>query len=280
MKRSEQTWNRRCALEFAGQVFSGLGRLSHVEDIREAAEWALKWLEEDTAESPQPISGTDTPVGAELDPEPYTASPAPPGTATKLHGLGEAARSLRADVANGLQKVHEGPSVSFSSPSRLVYQTATTEDGQDHRELVEVRDAPSPNGAEPWPLPGTPAYEKRVQREALQQLHDEGVKVVPRNVPVEGDGSITPPVYRFYAAHDDPPSTGYILWREDTRNLHGNHRWSIWEPENERWYSGPRSDQEATDDQGEALGNWRRMKAEMLTGVYHVPVETRYDTEE
>lgn len=102
-----------------------------------------------------------------------------------------------------------------------------------------------------------------------------------RNVPIEGDGSMTVPVYRFYVVHDEPPSTGYLLWREDTRNLHGQHRWSQWDRQNERWVSYASSDDEADlDRHQEAPELWKRITAEELVQVYHVPVESRHDTEE
>jgi hypothetical protein len=94
--------------------------------------------------------------------------------------------------------------------------------------------------------------------------------VVPRNVPTEGDGSMTVPVYRFYEQPVDLVSGPVkpIYWREDTRNE--VNRWSMWS-DDQRWPSTKVID-------GPRPGTLIRIRlGELPDGI---PAETRYDVEE
>lgn len=224
--RSEQSWNRRCALEFVGHIFSGLGSLRHTDDMEAAFSWAM----------------------AALDPEQPDAAPEPP--ADDLAAFGESVGTT-------------------PSEEHLNRMRAASEELNAARQRWLARHPEGAGG------PVALSRDPEVKREQFRQAYTP-----PRTVPVEGDGSMEPPIFRFYAVHDEPPSTGYLLWREDTRNLFGNHRWSSWDSRNERWLSTASSDGEADLDRQEAPEHWSRITAEKLQAVYHVQVETRNDTEE
>jgi hypothetical protein len=103
----------------------------------------------------------------------------------------------------------------------------------------------------------------------------------PRNVAVEGDGSTTPPVYRFYRECVDPDCKVVYYWREDTRNL--VNRWSLWSgPEPEL---GPPHWRALHDyDEGGEYAPPPRERMTRLTveqlAELDISVESRYDTEE
>lgn len=166
-------------------------------------------------------------------------------------------------------------------------------------------------------LPVPPGFSKDMARmnEAARKLRSVGTatgrfehvngdprdndpkNMVPRNVPVEGDGSATPPIYRFYAERRRETGTSpggdlsverqHVLgvysfyWREDTRNT--VNRWSLWsgpEPENgiPCWTSRrdyDRGGQYAPPPVDQMV----RLTTAQLDEL-DIPVETRYDSEE
>lgn len=259
--RSEHSWNRRCALEFTGHIFSGLGSLSRSDDMEAVFEWAMAALEPPQPDEP-PVDGLAAAHSFGQDEPEQIRIPEhedPEVAANKLRVVAEELGAARRRFVN--KENPEGRPPELPVPDlRPFVQTAM-------RALV--------SGPSPRSVPGSPA------------------DVPPRNVPIEGDGSMSVPVYRFYHVAtpavyetiDDgttdgqrvlaaPP--GYQLWREDTRNF--TLRWSKWVDD----MDAPGGHWEALAAYDNPPADWvarlQRLRADELA-QYNATPETRYDTE-
>lgn len=113
----------------------------------------------------------------------------------------------------------------------------------------------------------------RTREAIVRDLGGPAVRLVaegpPRNVPIEGDGSITVPVYRFWVEDRSDWDRPYVrYWREDTRNE--TNRWSMW-ADDQRWFSSKAFDLSRPS-------NLQRVRKDELP--HYVAIETRHDTEE
>lgn len=320
---SKPNWNRVAALEFVGQLYAGRGFGDHDrwQMMEQAYEWALAALEPASEGS----GGQVAERVRHRDEVLVLSADAVQAAAAELSAARQRWVRRHPEGAGG-PVVGQNPQRWVGGPIDIVgpdpHQITThqleftctvpdegkgvgtcvcgwvvgvdipmTETDVDASHNEHLRQAGRPP-AGMWPfrgrdgLPIDPLVSEPARTEAP-----------PRNVPVEGDGSTTPPVYRFYRedqrqiettpggdlAGDRQTLVGVFsfYWREDTRNT--TNRWSLW--------SGPEPEDgipcwtaRRSYDLGGQYAPPPREQMTRLTVDYlndlDIPVETRYDTEE
>lgn len=240
---TKPNWNRLAALEFAGRLLTGRSDI-RAGEAQAHADWALQWLGGDAP-------NTERPPGRPWSPPPggWIVPPNVPADAvpfvTGPPGTGKSYPGMGTVTGRVVPSEHVA---AMRRAAESLAKARTTFVNHSSVEFAASSAAP---------------------------------EAPPRNVPTEGDGSMSVPVYRFFRECVDPDCKVVYYWREDTRNE--TNRWSIWtgpEPENgiPCWIS--RRDY---DRGGQYAPPPTDQMTRLTTGDLEqldIPIETRYDSEE